>query len=439
MKRKAFKEDAILFEPLMRTGRGFYITVAVLLAIIALGGYAYAYQLIEGLVVTGLNTPMFMGLYICNAVFFIALSYGGTLTSAILRIVNAGWRTPITRAAEVITVCALLVGASNIVIDMGRPERALNLVLYGRLQSPILWDFFAINIYVLCSVIYLYLPLIPDAAILRDKLPNPDWRRRLYTWISLGWTGTETQKRRLETAINVMAVTMVPVAVAVHTVLAWMFGMTTQPMWHSTILGPYFVMGAVYSGIAMLIIAMAILRRVSHLEDYLKPVHFNNLGLLLLVMTFAWFYFTLSEYMTVLYGDEPAHMAVFNAKVSGEFALLFWTQLITCFVIPFPILVFRRTRTIVGTVIASIAVNIGMWLERYLIVIPTLAHPRLPGSEGTYSATWVEWAIMAACAAAIALLFVLFTKLFPIISIWEIRDEREHEAIHHKSEAEGIV
>jgi molybdopterin-containing oxidoreductase family membrane subunit len=439
MDHEVSKGDDILFEPLIHTGRGFYVIVAILLAVIGVGAYGYLRQLIHGLGVTGLNIPVFMGIYICNAIFFIAISYGGTLTSAILRIVNAGWRTPITRAAEVITVCALLIGSLNILIDMGRPERTLNLILHARLQSPILWDYIAINLYLLCSMIYLSLPLIPDAAILRDKLPTPGWRRQLYAWLSLGWTGTKAQKRRLEIGISVMAILMVPVAISVHTVLAWMFGMTTQPMWHSTILGPYFVIGAIYSGIAMLIIAMAILRRVAHLEDYLKPIHFNNLGLLLITMTLAWLYFTMAEYLTTFYGNEPAHMAVFYAKWNGEFAPFFWVQVITCFVIPFFILAFRRTRTIVGTVIASVSVSIGMWLERYLIVVPTLTYPRLPDGWGIYRPTWVEWALMAGCAAGLVLMFVTFTKLFPIISIWEVREEREKEAIQRRIEAEGAV
>lgn len=428
--KQEVSEDVILFEPLIRTGQGFYVTVVVLSLVIALGAYAYFRQLIYGLGVTGMNRPVFWGLYISNAVFFIAIGYGGTLTSAILRIVNAEWRRPITRAAEVITVCALLVGALNIAIDVGRPDRMLNLILYARLQSPILWDFIAVSLYLFFSVIYLYLPLIPDVATLQDKLPEiPGWRRRLYARLSLGWKGTEVQKRRLERGISVMAVIMIPVAISVHTVLAWMFGMTVQPMWHSTIFGPYFVMGAIYSGIATLIIAMAILRRVAHLENYLKPIHFNNLGLLLITMTLAWLYFAVAEYLTTFYGDEPADMAVLYAKFRGEFALLFWGQVITCLVIPLFILAFHRTRTIVGTVIASISVNIGMWLERYLIVIPTLTRPRLPYGRGTYRPTWVEWSIMAGCAAGLLLMFLAFSKLFPIVSIWEVREERERALV----------
>jgi Ni/Fe-hydrogenase subunit HybB-like protein len=419
-----FGKHAVLVKPLEGISKGFILTVAVLAAIVALGAAAYVSQLINGLGVTGLNRPVFWGFYIINTIYFIAISYGGTLTSAILRLVNARWRLPITRAAEVVTVCALGVGAFNIVLDMGRPDRVLNMILHGRLQSPILWDFYSISLYLICSFIYLYLPLIPDIAILRDRFPR---RKRLYRFLALGYTGSPRQKHLLEKAIDAMAVLMIPVAVSVHTVLAWLFSMTTQPMWHSTLMGPYFVMGAIFSGIGALIVALAILRKVLHLENYFQPKQFNNLGLLLLTMTIAWLYFTLAEYVTTLYGNEPSHMAVFSAKMSGEFAPYFWAQAVLCFVLPFIILSSRRTRTIAGTVIAGISVNIGMWLERLMIIVPTLTRPRMPIGIGHYTPTWVEWAIMAASAAGIILLYVLFTKFFPIVSIWEIEEDEEME------------
>jgi Ni/Fe-hydrogenase subunit HybB-like protein len=419
-----FGKHAVLVKPLEGISKGFILTVAVLAAIVALGAAAYVSQLVNGLGVTGLNRPVFWGFYIINTIYFIAISYGGTLTSAILRLVNARWRLPITRAAEVVTVCALGVGAFNIVLDMGRPDRVLNMILHGRLQSPILWDFYSISLYLICSFIYLYLPLIPDIAILRDRFPR---RKRLYRFLALGYTGSPRQKHLLEKAIDAMAVLMIPVAVSVHTVLAWLFSMTTQPMWHSTLMGPYFVMGAIFSGIGALIVALAILRKVLHLEDYFQPKQFNNLGLLLLTMTIAWLYFTLAEYVTTLYGNEPSHMAVFSAKMSGEFAPYFWAQAVLCFVLPFIILSSRRTRTIAGTVIAGISVNIGMWLERLMIIVPTLTRPRMPIGIGHYTPTWVEWAIMAASAAGIILLYVLFTKFFPIVSIWEIEEDEEME------------
>jgi Ni/Fe-hydrogenase subunit HybB-like protein len=427
MDHDGFGKHAVLFKSLERPGWGFYLVVAVLVLIVATGVGAYIVQLVYGLGVTGLNRPVFWGFYIINCIYFIAISYGGTLTSAILRLVNARWRLPITRAAEVITVCALGVGAFNIVLDMGRPDRVLNMILHGRFRSPILWDFYSISLYLICSFIYLYLPLIPDIAILRDRFPR---RKRLYRFLALGYTGTLRQKHLLEKAVDAMAVLMIPIAVSVHTVLAWLFSMTTQPMWHSTLMGPYFVMGAIFSGIGALIVALAILRKVFHLEDYFQHKQFNNLGLLLLVMTLAWLYFTLAEYVTTIYGNEPSHMAVFDAKISGEFAPYFWAQAVLCFVIPFIILIFRRTRTIAGTVIAGISVNTGMWLERLMIIVPTLTRPRMPIGIGHYAPTWVEWAIMAASAAGIILLYVLFTKFFPIVSIWEIEEDEEMEEKH---------
>jgi Ni/Fe-hydrogenase subunit HybB-like protein len=213
----------------------------------------------------------------------------------------------------------------------------------------------------------------------------------------------------------------------VHTVVSWVFAMTVQPMWHSTIFGPYFVVGAIFSGIGAIIIAMAIIRRAYHLENYLKSIHFNNLGLLLLVMSLLWFYFTFAEFLTTYYGAEPTHMAVFLSKTEGAFSPLFWTMVFCCFVVPFTLLANNRTRrTVWGTVAASISVEIGMWLERFLIVVPSLSKPRLPINASTYIPSWVEWSLFAAFISTFILLYAAFTKLFPIVSIWEIREGREH-------------
>jgi molybdopterin-containing oxidoreductase family membrane subunit len=436
-----FGKHAVLVRPLEGISTGFVLTVVVLVAIVGVGAAGYIWQLSNGLGVTGLNRPVYWGIYIINTIYFIAISYGGTMTSAILRLVNARWRLPITRAAEVITICALGVGAFNIVLDMGRPDRVLNMIIHGRPQSPIMWDFYCIMLYLVMSFLYLYLPLIPDIALLRDKFPR---RKRFYRFLALGYTGAPRQKHLLEKAIDVLAVLMVPVAVAVHTVLAWLFSLTTQPMWHSTLMGPYFVMGAIFSGIGALIVGLAILRKVFHLEEYFQPKQFNNLGLMLLMMSLVWVYFTLAEYVTTLYGNEPSHMAVFASKVAGEFAPFFWAQVVLCFFVPFGIILFRRTRTILGTVIAGISVNIGMWLERLMIIVPTLTRPRMPIGVGQYSPTWVEWAIMAGSAAGIVLLYVLFTKFFPIVSIWELEEDAEEEHKRHLeiaaavTEAEGV-
>jgi molybdopterin-containing oxidoreductase family membrane subunit len=193
-------------------------------------------------------------------------------------------------------------------------------------------------------------------------------------------------------------------------------------MWKSTIFGPYFVVGAIFSGIAALILAMVVLRKTLHLEQYLQPVHFDNLGKLLLTMSCLWFYFTFAEYLTVWYNNEPHEMVVFRAKISGPYAPLFWSMIAACFVIPMILLGIRRFRTVGGTAAASLTVVVGMWLERFLIIVPTLANPRLSFVRGTYSPTWVEIAITAGTVAYFVLLYMVFTKLFPIVSLWELKE-----------------
>jgi molybdopterin-containing oxidoreductase family membrane subunit len=424
MEEKQFnvEEDAILFEPIRKTGKTFYITLSILVAIILWGVYAYVNQYRQGLGITGLARPIFWGVYITNFVFFIGISHAGTLISAILRLAKAEWRRSITRSAEVITVLVLFFGVGNILMDLGRPDRMFNIIQYAQFKSPLLWDVSSISVYLTASSIYLYLPLIPDIALLRDHGGKWQWFYRIF---ALGWNGTERQHHLLEKGIAFMAILVIPVAVSVHTVVSFVFAMTIQPMWHSAIFGPYFVAGAIFSGIAALIVAMNLIRKVYHLEDYLRPVHFNNLGILLLVMTLLWFYFTFTEYLTVYYGGEPLHMNIFWSKFTGRFAHYFWGMFIFCFIIPLPILSLRKTRTPLGTLIASVSVIIGMWLERYVIVVPTLTNPRLPNEEVIYLPTWVEWSIFAGCISFFIFLYMIFTKIFPIVSIWEVREGRE--------------
>ena len=414
-------EYADITRPVLTAGPSFRRWTLGLGAVVAWAIVAWAWQLASGLGETGLGRPVYWGLYITNFVFFIGVSHAGTLISAILRIVNAEWRRPITRMAEIITVLVLFFGVGNVLLDLGRPDRALTVILHPHFRSPLLWDIMSISVYLAASSVYLYLPLIPDIARLRDQTDG--WRHRLYRRLSIGWTGTPRQWHRLERTIGVMAIVVIPIAVSVHTVVSWVFAMTIQPMWHSTIFGPYFVVGAIFSGIAAIIIAMAIVRRVYALERYLQPIHFNNLGLLMLVMACLWFYFTFAEHLTTWYGQEPDEIRVFNARLFGPFAPFFWLMVVTCFVVPFAILANSRTRTIRGTVIASISVSVGMWLERFAIVVPSLSNPRAPIHTFTYVPSWVELSLMAGCFAAFTLLYMGFTKLFPCISIWELRAE----------------
>lgn len=418
------RED--LFQPLSRGGRAYWLSVLAALSVVLLGGVAWAVQIRSGMGVTGLNRPIFWGFYIVDFVFWIGISHAGTLISAILRLTDAAWRKPVTRAAEAITVFCLMIGGMFPIIHLGRawlfywlipyPNERL---LWPNFRSPLLWDLTAILTYVTGSVIYLYLPLIPDMAQLAEH--NVPWRCKLYRALSLGWTGSDREWHALERAMKLMACIILAVAVSVHTVVAWDFAMSIAPMWHSTIFGPYFVVGAIFSGIAALLLVMGVLRRALSLEMYLTKHHFNNLSKLLLLMSLLWFYFTFAEYQTAWYGNEPNEMAVFASKVRGPYAPFFWTMVVCNFVVPFILLGIRKLRTIKTAMITSVGVLIGMWLERYIIVAPTLGNPRLAAASGVYAPTWVEMAITAATFAGMIMLYLLFAKLFPIIAVWEFK------------------
>ncbi len=421
-RQRIIGEDKPLFEHIWKSGKGFYITVSILSALVLWGIYAYITQYRNGLTVTGLSRQIFWGVYITNFVFFIGISHAGTFISAVLRVLKAEWRRPISRLSELTTVFILMFGVGSVLIDLGRPDRMLYAIRYAHFTSPLLWDVCSITTYLTVSSISLYLALIPDIALLRDIGGRREWFYRL---LSLGWTGTERQHHRLERAINFVSILVIPIMITVHTVVSFVFAMTIQPMWHSAIFGPYFVVGAIFSGVASVIVVMAVLRRVYHLEDYIKPIHFNNIAVFLMAMTLLWFYFTFTEYITVVYGNEPVHMAIFWSKISGKFAPLCWLHFILCFVIPLPILAIKRFRTIRGTVMASISIIIGMWLERFVIIVPTLTRQRLPVDQAVYIPTWVEWSILAGCISLFMLLYTLFTKVFPIVPVWEVREGRE--------------
>ncbi len=418
----SFTRDEALFRPIEHTTRRFYLAVAILSAIIVFAMVMYVRQVVLGLQVTGLMQPVTWGFYIINFVFFIGISHAGTLISAILRITQAEWRRPITRMAEVITAIVLAIGGLHPILDLGRPDRLANVFLYGRLQSPLLWDVTSISAYFAASTVYLFLPLIPDMALLRDRGKKHGW---LYEFLSWGWQGTPQQWKVLHRAINIMMIVVVPIAVSVHTVISYIFAMTLQTGWHSTIFGPYFVVGAIFSGIAALFIAMIAFRSAFHLQAYLKPIHFQQLGKLLLAMSIIWTYFTFCEYLTGYYGGEPAELKTLLYKISGRYAWLFWTMLTCNFVVPMTFLSNRKLRTIPGILVSSITILIGMWLERLIIVVPSLENPRMPFPGHIYIPSLTEISLFAGALALFALGFTLFAKFFPIVSVWEIQEGRE--------------
>jgi Ni/Fe-hydrogenase subunit HybB-like protein len=425
-----------IMAPLTNTGRAWWIWTGALLVLVAAGFVAYAKQLHDGLSVTGMGDTVVWGVYISNFVFFSGLSMAGTFISAILRLTGANWRRPLTRFSELTTVAALTMCAIMPAVDMGRPDRLWHLLVYGRLESPLVWDIIVIPTYLTASLIYLYLFLIPDAAMLRDRLGATASRpkRILYSVTAARWNGSSEQRRRLERAGLVMMVIIIPVGVATHSVVSWIFGTTYRSGWDSTIFAPYFVVGALYSGTAMLITVMYIFRRYYKLEAYLTEQHFKYLATLMVVFGIMYLYFTFAEYLTISYKLESGDKFLLSELFFGRYAWLVWSGFVGGQVIPVAIAAIPRTRKIPLLVVASVLVNIGLWIKRFTIVVPSLSVPLLPYNWGVYQPTGVEIVITIASFAGFALIITLFTKLFPIISVWEMEEgwaeEEEAEAEH---------
>lgn len=420
--------------PILHPGSLFW-PLALFFAVVVLGGAAAMFQqLIFGLGVTGLNNQVSWGFYIADMVFFIGLSYGGAVTSAILRLTNAPWRAPMVRLAEATALVTLLIGSLFPIIDLGRPDRMMNLLSHGQVGSPVLWDVVAVNTYMVATVIFLFLPLIPDMAFCRDHLGPAVGRLRslLYDRLSVGWRGTKKEKNILERNMTVVAVVIIPLAVSVHSVLAWLFGMTVRPGWNSTIYAPYFVVGALFSGVAAVIVIVAAFRKAYHLEAFITDQHFKYLANMLLALAMGYAYFFFAELLTEGYKMEGMSMhegsgPLLQELLLGRYAILVWGFVIGGLAIPIVLTSLPATRTVTGIVIASVLVVVGMWLKRYLIVVPSMAAPMMPIEFGAYWPSRVEIAITLAAVAAIPLMLMLFFRIFPILSIYEMEEVSEHE------------
>jgi Ni/Fe-hydrogenase subunit HybB-like protein len=436
------KREANLLRSVTERSLALYLWIGALCCVILWGLYGYIHQLRWGLIVTGMRDQTSWGMYITDFVFFIGISHAGTLISAVLRVTDAGWRSPITRLAEGITVFALCIGGPMVMIDMGRPDRMFYLFYHGRIQSSIFWDVLGVSTYLTGCIIYLYIPMIPDLAFLAEREEFGPRRRRFYRALSLGWTGSEEEKHLLEKCISILAVIIIPLAISVHTVVSWIFAMTLRPGWNSSIFGPYFVVGAIYSGAAGVVLSMYILRRVFHLEDYIEPIHFRNLGLLLLAFCMIYLYFNINEYLTTGYKVEGPEKELLHGLFFGSFSTLFWTVQSAVVFIPMimmmAVLGLKRLHRFTPPVlaVASFLVVVGAWAKRYLIIIPTLSTPYLPNAKLPYDwlhyrPTWVEWSITAAATAMFLLIYTLFANIFPMVSIWETREnDAERQAEH---------
>ncbi|HVX50945.1 MAG TPA: NrfD/PsrC family molybdoenzyme membrane anchor subunit [Chitinophagaceae bacterium] len=410
------------------------IWVGLLLFFCIAGLAAYIHQLSKGLVITSMRDYASWGIYISNFVFFVAISLVGSLITAVLRLTDAHWSTPLTRIAEIIAVSAITFAALIIIVDMGRPDRFYNLFVHGRLQSPIIWDVVVITTYFFISILLLYFPLLPDFEILiRLKKNTGKFVIWIYRTFGSFWKNTPGQVKISNRAINILSITIIPVAFAIHTVTSWLFATTYRPGWDSTNFGAYFISGAFLVGAGGVVVAMFAFRKAYHLEKYITDSHFDRMGKIVVMLALLYMYFNINEFLVPAFKmkkDDEAHLM---GMFTGEFAPAFWFAIITAMVLPILILVFKKGRKPLPAFIAGTLVVVGSWFKRYLIVTPTLLHPFLPmrdvpPSYKHYFPSLEEWAIAMGSLAGVLLLITVFARIFPIIPIHEtITEIEEHE------------
>ncbi len=413
-------------------GRRGKIWTGILILICLVGAFAYYRQLKNGLVVTHMRDYVSWGIYISNFVFFVAISLVGSLITAIFRLANVPWRTPLTRISEMIAVSAITFAALIIIVDMGRPERLLNLFIHGRLQSPIIWDVIVIGTYFCISLFLLYVTLLPDIRIMikaKETLGKPF--SKLYRWLGSFWNGEANQEKIRDRVITILCIIIIPVAFCIHTVTSWLFATTYRPGWDSTNFGAYFVSGAFLVGAGAVVVAMYIFRRAYHLEKYITDRHFDKMGRVLVLLALLYLYFNVNEYLVPAFKMKKPEAVHLTQLFAGDFAPLFWFAILVGMIIPIFILVFKKGRRPLPMFVAGVMVVVGAWFKRYLIVTPTLLHPFLPmqnvpESYRHYFPSWEEWAIAMGSLAGALLIITFFARVFPVVSIYKtLTDENE--------------
>ena len=435
-KEKVVLSDEQIISDLLprKFGKLGIIWIAILLAFCAVGMFAYYRQLRYGLIVTSMRDYASWGIYISNFVFFVAISLVGSLITAVLRLTGVHWATPLTRIAEIIAVAAITFGAIIIIVDMGRPDRFYNLFLFGRLQSPIIWDVTVITTYFFISCLLLYIPLLPDMKILlsNTKVGGPS---KLYKFMGSFWKGTHLQFRISKKAINILCIAIVPVAFSIHTVTSWLFATTYRPGWDSTNFGAYFIAGAFLAGAGAVNVAMFVFRKYYKLENYITQEHFDKMGKITVMLGMLYLYFNVNEYLVPYFKMKKPEVAFLDSLFTGSFSILFWSAIFGGMIIPMIVLLFKKGRTPLPMFVCGIMIVVGAWFKRYLIVTPTLLQPFLPmhnvpESYKHYFPSWEEWSIALASLSGALLIITIFVRFFPIIPIQETLIE-QHEKEHH--------
>jgi Ni/Fe-hydrogenase subunit HybB-like protein len=414
------------------TRKNWYWTIFFLLWIMA-GAYALYLQVAKGHGVTGMRDNVVWGIFIVNFIFFIGLSYAGAIIAGVLHLFKIAWGRPIIRLAQMMTIISVIVGPVFILLCVGRFDRLHHLFFYPRIQSPMTWDVMAVVTFLVGAVLFLYLAIIKDLAVYRDaNLQIPKWRQKIYKALALGYSGAASQKRHLIISQNLLAIIMIPLSIIVASILSWIFGMTLRPGWHSTIFGPYFVLGSLFSGCGVLIVLMWFFKKTQKLENYFTDQHFRYLGYLMMVLAAGYGYFTFSEYFTSWFGSERWESELIH-KLFSQDGYGWWTLFanIAGIILPILIVAIPATRKPGPITAAAFIMVIAMWVKRYLIIVPTLETTLVPMQDTRlayvkYTATWPEWVLTGAGIATFLLFFLLMSKWVTVVPVSGLEDPHHH-------------
>ncbi len=397
------------------------------LSVAAVGLTAIAYQVMTGVGTWGLNRTVGWAFDITNFVFWIGIGHAGTLISAILFLFRQRWRTSVNRAAEAMTLFAVICAGVFPVIHTGRPWFAYWLIpypntrgpLWVNFRSPLVWDFFAISTYFTISAVFWYIGLLPDLATLRDR--SNGWQRRLTGFFGLGWTGSHRAWQRYEVVYLMLAGLGTPLVISVHTIVSWDFATSVLPGWHATIFPPYFVAGAIFSGLAMVLTLMLIARKVMHLEEYINQRHFDAMCKLILTTSGIVGLAYLTEIFTAFYTGNRYEQFVFLNRTMGPMFFAYWTM-VSCNVLVPQLLWFRRIRrTLPVLFVISLFINVGMWFERFVIIVTSLHRDFIPANWSSYRPTVIEVATLVGMFGIFFSLFLLFCRFLPVIAVAEVK------------------
>ena len=422
--------------PPLRTPRGWFAGFAVTFLLVMGFLFAVANLFIRGVGIWGLHVPVGWAFDITNLVWWIGIGHAGTLISAILLLLRQEWRTSINRFAEAMTLFAVANAALFPILHLGRPWLFFYLMpypnsmhLWPQFRSPLVWDVFAITSYALVSIMFWFLGLVPDLATMRDRVKNK-WLKRIYAIFSLGWRGSGRHWHHYQSLYLLMAALATPLVISVHSIIGMDFAYGVVPGWHSTIFPPYFVAGAVFSGFAMVLTLMIPMRSFMNLKGFITERHLDNMAKVMLAMGLIVAYGYMMEVFNAFYSGDTFEIFMTQDRFGGAYAPLYWGLILANVVIP-QVLWFRKARhNPLLLFIVSIIINIGMWLERFIIIAQSLSKDFLPSSWNLYSPTIWEIMTFVGTIGLFLMLIFLFLRILPAISIFEMR-ELVHKENHH--------